>query len=288
VTTTSKPSSSAGSGSPERIRGFINLASTLGELGELRRSIELHEEGLREAERIGTSEQVRWLRAECLWDEFLIGRWKEATAHADEFLAEVEAGPHYMEAPVREARGMIRLAGGDGAGAFHDTEPVLALTRAAQDPQLLFPSLAYRSHVLLALGRRADAVPLVDELLERLRSSTSSFISYWAMALAVVLTALGRAGELEAVVQNATMSNRWLDAARAYAAGRFEEAADILAAIGAIPDEAFARLRAAEGLVHAGRRSEADDQLQRALAFYRSVGATAYIREGESLFAASA
>jgi class 3 adenylate cyclase/tetratricopeptide (TPR) repeat protein len=278
----------AGSGSPERIRGFINLASTLGELGELRRSIELHKEGLREAERIGTSEQVRWLRAECLWDEFLIGRWKEATAHADEFLAEVEAGPHYMEAPVREARAMIRLAGGDGAGALHDTEPVLALTRAAQDPQLLFPSLAYRSHVLLALGRRADAVPLVDELLERLRSSTSSFISYWAMALAVVLTALGRAGELEAVVQNATMSNRWLDAARAYAAGGFEEAADILAAIGAIPDEAFARLRAAEGLVHAGRRSEADDQLQRALAFYRSVGATAYIREGESLFAASA
>jgi tetratricopeptide (TPR) repeat protein len=279
----------AGSGSPERIRGFINLASTLGELGELRRSIELHEEGLHEAERIGTSEQVRWLRAECLWDEHLIGRWHEAAAHADEFLAEVEAGhPHYMEAPVREARAMIRLARGDGAGALDDTDGLLALTRAAEDPQLLFPSLAYRSRVLLATGRGADAVPLVDELLERLRSSRSSLVSYWAMPFAVVLTALGRPSELETVAQNATISHRWLDAARAYAARAFEEAADILADMGAIPDEAFVRLRAAEALVDAGRRAEADAQVQRALAFYRSVGATAYVREGESLFAASA
>jgi class 3 adenylate cyclase/tetratricopeptide (TPR) repeat protein len=279
----------AGTGSPERIRGFINLASTLGELGELRRSIELHEEGMREAERIATPEQVRWLRAECLWDEFLIGRWNEATAHADVFLAEVEAGnPHYMEAPVREARAMIRLAAGDGTGALDDTERVLRLTRAAEDPQIVFPGLAYRSRVLLATGHRAEAAPLVDELLERLRSSRSSFVSFWAMPLAVVLTGLGRPDELEAVAQNAIMSNRWLDAARAYAAGAFAEAAEILAAMGAIPDEAFVRVRVAEALVSAGRRAEADAELRRALAFYRSVGATAYIQEAESLFAASA
>jgi hypothetical protein len=232
---------------------------------------------------------VRWLRAERLWDEFLIGRWNEATAHADVFLAEVEAGnPHYMEAPVREVRAMIRLAAGDGTGALDDTERVLALTRAAEDPQLLLPGLAYRSHVLLATGRRADAVPLVEELLERLRSSRSSFVSYSAMPLAVVLAGLGRSNELEVVAQNATMSTRWLDAARAYAAGAFEEAADIFGGMGAIPDESYVRLRGAEALVNAGWRAEADVQLQRALAFYRSVGATAYIREAESLLAASA
>jgi hypothetical protein len=71
-------------------------------------------------------------------------------------------------------------------------------------------------------------------------------------------------------------------------AGAFEEAADILADMGVIPEEAFVRLRAAEVLLDAGRRAEAAAQLQRALAFYRSVGATAYIRDGESLFAASA
>jgi hypothetical protein len=36
------------------------------------------------------------------------------------------------------------------------------------------------------------------------------------------------------------------------------------------------------------RRVEAEVELQRALSFYRSVGATRYIREGEALFAASA
>ena len=37
-----------------------------------------------------------------------------------------------------------------------------------------------------------------------------------------------------------------------------------------------------------GRRAEADEQLQQALAFYRSVGATRYVRECEALLAASA
>jgi class 3 adenylate cyclase/tetratricopeptide (TPR) repeat protein len=279
----------AESGSPERVRGFINLASTLGELGELRRSIELHEESLREVERMGAPGQVRWLRAERVWDEYLIGRWNEAVAHADEFLAEVEVGqPHYMETVVREARGLIRLARGDGEGALADCERALALARAAQDPQVLFPVLAFQSKILLASGRRSDAVHLVDELLSLLGSSRSSLVSFYSAALATVLTALGRSSDMEAVAENATMTTRWLNAARAYAAGSFDEAAGLYAEIGSVPDEAFARLRAAEALIEAGRRLEADAQLQQALAFYRSVGATAYIREAESLFAASA
>jgi hypothetical protein len=94
--------------------------------------------------------------------------------------------------------------------------------------------------------------------------------------------------ELETLVENATISTRWLDAARAYVAGAFVEAADVHAEIGALSDEAFDRLRAAEALVDAGRRADADVQLQRALTFYRSVSATAYIRDAEDLLAASA
>jgi hypothetical protein len=58
--------------------------------------------------------------------------------------------------------------------------------------------------------------------------------------------------------------------------------------IGALPDEAYARLRAARALVEHGRRAEADLQLERSLAFFRRAGATAYVREGEALLAASA
>jgi class 3 adenylate cyclase len=47
-------------------------------------------------------------------------------------------------------------------------------------------------------------------------------------------------------------------------------------------------LREPSELVSAGRRAEADEQLRRALAFYRLVGATRYVREGEALLAASA
>jgi hypothetical protein len=44
----------------------------------------------------------------------------------------------------------------------------------------------------------------------------------------------------------------------------------------------------ARQLVEEGRRAEADVELQRSLAFWREVGATRYVREGEALLAASA
>ena len=53
-------------------------------------------------------------------------------------------------------------------------------------------------------------------------------------------------------------------------------------------EEAYARLRAAEQLESQGRHAEAQTHLTRALAFYRSVGATAYVRRGEALLPTSA
>ncbi|HJU02453.1 MAG TPA: hypothetical protein VJ966_14765, partial [Actinomycetes bacterium] len=67
-----------------------------------------------------------------------------------------------------------------------------------------------------------------------------------------------------------------------------QQAADRYVEIGSLPDEAFARLRAAERLLNAGRPADAKAQLQRALAFYRRVGAAGYLREVDALFAASA
>jgi hypothetical protein len=55
-----------------------------------------------------------------------------------------------------------------------------------------------------------------------------------------------------------------------------------------LSEEAFARLQAPRVLTERGERAEADVQLRKALAFYRSVGARAYVREGEALLAATA
>ena len=70
--------------------------------------------------------------------------------------------------------------------------------------------------------------------------------------------------------------------------GDLRLSANLCAQMDARPEEAYARLRAAESLAAQGRRVEADEQLHAALAFYRSVSAKRYIREGEALLAASA
>jgi hypothetical protein len=70
--------------------------------------------------------------------------------------------------------------------------------------------------------------------------------------------------------------------------GEFDRAANLYAAIGSLPQEAYARLHAAEQLLADARRTEASVQLQQALAFYREVGARLYLREAEALVAASA
>ena len=67
-----------------------------------------------------------------------------------------------------------------------------------------------------------------------------------------------------------------------------KQPADICGGMGAATQEARVRLWLAETLVEQNRRGEADVELQRALAFYRSVGATRYIRQAEGLLAASA
>jgi class 3 adenylate cyclase/tetratricopeptide (TPR) repeat protein len=275
--------------SPERIRAFVNLASTYGELGELERSVALHEEGLREAARGATPGMMRWLEAERAWDEYLTGRWSAAEPHAEAFLAEVEKGqPHPMEMAAREVRAFIRFARGNERGAHNDSQRVLDQARAAQDAQVLLPALAFHAHLHYGMGQREEAGALADELLERLPSKQSALRSHWTPPLAYVLSGLDRTADFEKVATSALISTRWLEAASAFVAGRFEEAASVLAEMGAVADEALLRLRAAEALVEAGRRPEADVHLQRALVFYRSVGATGYIGRAEGLFAASA
>lgn len=69
--------------------------------------------------------------------------------------------------------------------------------------------------------------------------------------------------------------------------GDFETEGDDLEREGRLTTAALARLWAAERLVLEGRRAEADVHLQKALAFYRAVGATRYIRRGEALLAAA-
>jgi hypothetical protein len=112
--------------------------------------------------------------------------------------------------------------------------------------------------------------------------------SDWLGDLVIALDVLGRADELVEGAAAAKSASAWLEAAEAFASGKFAAAADMYEKIGTLPDEAYSRLRAARALVDEGRRGDADLQLERSLAFFRRAGATAYVREGEALLAASA
>ena len=60
-------------------------------------------------------------------------------------------------------------------------------------------------------------------------------------------------------------------------------AADALAELGKVNDEAYLRLRIGERLLTEGREDEGRAQLEKSLAFWRSVRATRFIAEAEAL-----
>jgi len=178
-------------------------------------------------------------------------------------------------------RGWIALARGDLVQATEDANRAHDFSREAGDPQNLYPALALQARTYMATGRPTEAAACVDELLDLLRERPS-FPSFWVMDVAVVLAELGREDELAAASARAP-ATRWLEAANAYLAAEPERAADLCEAIGAQPEAANARVEAARAALADGRQLDAEDQLNRALEFYRRVDATSLYRIAEGL-----
>jgi class 3 adenylate cyclase/tetratricopeptide (TPR) repeat protein len=269
-------------------RAQLNLASVLWLRGDLTRSATILDESSEVAERSGQTQRLRSIHADIATGRFARGQWNESLRFIDGFIAEIEAGrPHYSAPYCYSARARIRSARDDTAGALADIERALELARLAKDPQCLYPALAVAAHVLMESGNAERATVLVDEFLAGLADGVNLG---WTMdhlhVLASTLAALGRGEELVGVLPH--RDYRWVEAAKARAQGDLRRAADICAAMEARTEEAADRLHLAEALVERGRRSEADVELQQALAFYGDVGATRYLREGQALRAASA
>jgi class 3 adenylate cyclase/tetratricopeptide (TPR) repeat protein len=273
-------------------RACMNLAEAVGNyLGDLNRAFELRAQGRRVAERFGIVQLIRWFGGEWVLECYWRGRWDEAAEAADKLLSQSEIGaPNYMDVIALDVQARIALARGE-AGAWDEAEHALQLARAVKDPQVVYPVLASSARVAARTGRVDEAAALVDELLslwaQRPETVLHSHIQSFVDA-AEVLRTLGRGAELVAVGARARVRTPWVEAATAYVGGDFLRAAEIYAQAGSIPDEALARLRAAETLIGDGRRAEGDQELQKAISFYRSVGATAFLREGETLLARTA
>jgi class 3 adenylate cyclase len=269
----------------EGSRARANLASVLWINGELERTTTIVAETALISARYGLSRFVLWLQASDVHNWYALGNWDAAYAGAGNFLAVVEAGsPHYLAADCYMIRSGIRLGRDDASGAVVDAERSLELARVAKDHQILYPALANAGQIFLETGDSARAGALADELLEYLRTPASTLIVADTLhALVWTVFKLGRTADLSGVALEGDVP--WVRAARAFASGDFQGSADIYAAMGAVTDEARDRVLLAGSLIEESRGAEADVELQRALTFYRSVGATRYIREGEALFA---
>ena len=270
------------------VRGYSNLAHvTQGVDGDLQEGLRLALEAEKAAQRFGTKATLRWTRGALIGVWFELGHWDQCARAADEFLTESAAlGPHYYDAYVRSARSLMRLAHGDVAAALEDQAELLVSARQAKDPQILHPALGISAYVLAAAGRAGEGQRALAELFATGTAELSNlYVSFTDCVLAAEI--LGRRDEARQWL-GTPRDSPWFAAARALVDQEFVRAAESLGSMGAARSAALARLRAAQELVTTGRPAEADSQLRLALTFFRSVGATRYIREGEALLAASA
>jgi len=258
-------------------------------LGDLEAGYEARREGALLARQIDSQLQMRWFESVMADHHYRRGDWAQAQRVADEYLEEVESGsPHYNAWQDWLIRALIRLARGDAAGAVRDAERALELGRAIGDPQAVYFVLPACAYVFARAGEEERAVALAREFVDALaRGVDLQFAVINLPLFAAVARDLGLLDEVVAAL-GAYAETPWTEVVRAYGAGDFVGVADKLRGAGARPDEAEARLRAAEQLSAEGRPAEADEQLEQALAFYRSVGATRFITECEALLPASA
>jgi class 3 adenylate cyclase/tetratricopeptide (TPR) repeat protein len=261
--------------SPRVVVSCANLATSLVELGMLERAWAAYDEARNAATRFGDARGLHWLAAERVYEHYWRGNWEDALLASEAFLGESDAG--YGEHAGRSVRAWIRLARGDPGGALEDSTGALEFARRAKDAAALCPALATNARVLAESGRNDEASVIVDDLLD-LWAAGGVVASFWVADLAEALQQLGRGDEL-ARLGTAGVPTRWLLAARHLVAGSYRDAAETYDAIGARPEAARARLHVSAALA-AADRDEAEQELERALEFYREVGASGYLRAG--------
>jgi tetratricopeptide (TPR) repeat protein len=269
----------------EFLRGNNNLGEALIQRGDLAGVDELYEAAATRVARVGWTNGLAWIDAQRSAISYATGDWATCERLLARFAALVErTEPHVLEFDVKRVAAKLAEARGDLARAEALWDAALELARAVKDPQAIGPTMAGRALFLLAQGRADEALAHAEEVLGlRDEQGRASYFT-WLIDLGWLLHDLGRAHEFP----EARHEGVWAASGLAIANGDFAAAADLLAAADLRTDEAYARLRAGERLADEGRSAEAAAQRDRALAFYRAVEATPYLRRAEALFAESA
>jgi class 3 adenylate cyclase len=261
--------------SPEAGRLYNNLGAMASRAGDVREGLEFRREAVRIANRLGGARISRYSRATITWHLFQTGAWDASMELADELIAEGEGGPDYAESYIRNNRALILLARGKVAEAREDSWRSVEIARRARDLQVLAPALGVWLHVATELGLEREALDAAELLAAELAQHAA------VGPLDVLIDAFFFARDplvmpLRVVAEHMSHTP-WGEVGVAVLDGRLSDAAATLHEIGDVANEAYARLQSGEPA-----------QVERALAFYRSVGATRYVEQAEGLLAASA
>jgi class 3 adenylate cyclase/tetratricopeptide (TPR) repeat protein len=260
-------------------RGYNNLATVM---DDKVKSIELLRLSRQVSERLGDKERVRFAWAHIAAEMFVHGDWDEALQIADDFLADCDAGHGHVQEPgMRIVRAWMHLGRGDSDGALADAERTMALARAEGSSEESLNMLANVALVYGELGRLTEAQALADEVL----SHEAAAVARHGLDLAFVADRIGRSTALRGKLAAAAQPGRaaFEQVAELVATGNLDGAAERAKETGLRSIEADTRLLAARHFVEQGRHMEASEQLEKALVFHRSVGATRFIREAEAL-----
>jgi len=222
---------------------------------------------------------TRWNQSYDAWESYWRGAWGETLRICDDFIEQVEAGfPHPIASELYSLRALIRVTRDDEA-ALDDARAAVTCARRVQDPRVVYPAIAFNAQVAAELGGHGEAKRLMDELL--CEKGPEPFPSY-VVPLALSAHRCGRADDVLVRLEELAPTP-WRDAAAALLRGAHVEAAERFATIGVLPEEAHARLLAAEALTAVGRVEDAALQLSHCMPFFESIGASAYARRTEDV-----
>ena len=269
--------------SVEEVRAVHNLGSMEWWRADLRRSRRHFEEAARLGEQFGVG-QMGLASSSVLCSALCFtGAWDEALTLADDLLERIESGSaNYFEYHPRTVRARIRLArGAEEQLVLHDARRAVELGRSASDIQVMVPPLSTLVLVAAELDRLDEATDAARELVDAVADGRPLnvhrvFDACW------VADRVGCGDALRRLVLGAPADLPWRAVVLAALDGEYEQAAGALAAMGHV-DEAYAQLLAGERLLAEGRVPEGKARVQAALAAYRPLGATRYVRRGEAL-----
>ena len=264
-------------------RAANNLAVTLQEEGELRRSYALVEESEAAGAAAGLSLTAKFTEADLAVRAYWEGDWSRALGIADSFLGRMTvAAPHPWEAHLRSLRALLRALRAEPIG--DDIDRALRIARPARDPQLLRPSLAHGALTKITMRDNDGAGALVDELLEDWRPEPQTASREWLPALVEAVTQLRdkRLDETLDLLRSISRQTLWVKAAIGYCEGgvalrnrqpelagsSFAEAVASYDRIGDVSHRAVSELMAGLAFTAAGRQELAGPYLATAHSFY--------------------